>query len=313
MGNRKVPTINEANLLYLILGILLLTVGSVVQQINLNVGLLVTEYILILIPVILFLRLKGYSVKKVLRIKPINIKEVIFIFFIIVFSYPIAVFFNFIIITIIDLFSDLTNVGVPIPTTINEFLISLFVIGITPGICEEVFFRGLMLNSYEKLGKNKAIIITSLLFGLFHFNIFNLVGPVFLGIILGIIYFKTNSIFGAMLGHAINNSIALTLGFLATTRFNEIEDIVTNTPNISQTQEIFYAFMTLFILSLISTAILVQLFKNFPKKENIVDEDELLELNIDGDMDTIEKINWAPITIVILIFIFINSMLFIIF
>ncbi|MDG2769813.1 hypothetical protein P7M38_25080, partial [Vibrio parahaemolyticus] len=99
MGNRKVPTINEANLLYLILGILLLTVGSVVQQINLNVGLLVTEYILILIPVILFLRLKGYSVKKVLRIKPINIKEVIFIFFIIVFSYPIAVFFNFIIIT----------------------------------------------------------------------------------------------------------------------------------------------------------------------------------------------------------------------
>jgi hypothetical protein len=314
MGERKVPTINESNLIYLVLGILLLTLGSVVQTINLNIGLIITEYLLILLPVILFLRHKNYSVREVLRLNSINFNQAVFVFFIILFSYPIAVFLNFIVITILSNFTNATNTGVPIPVSINEFLISLFVIGVTPGICEEVLFRGLMLNSYERLGKKRAIIITSLLFGLFHFNLFNFIGPVFLGIILGIVYFKTNSIVASMWGHFINNSLALTIGYFAMQSLAEFEDVVLNSPEINQSQEIKVTIIVLLIISTISALMLRTLIVHFPEKKDKIDNidiDEQIEYEIEESTEVIEKINWAPVWIVILIFIFVNAMFFI--
>ncbi len=315
MGYRKAPSINEANLVYLVLGIILLTIGSVVQQMNLNVGLLITEYGLILLPVILFLKYKRYSIKEFLRINLISIKEILFIFLIIVFAYPIAVFLNFIVIEIIGYFSDATNAGVPIPLTAKDFFISLFVIGITPGICEEVLFRGLMLNSYEKIGKMRAIIFTAVLFGLFHFNLFNFIGPTFLGVILGILYFKTDSIIASMFGHLLNNSLALTLGYFATTKLDEIEEMVTNTPSISQNQEILYTTIFLLVLSIFSSVMLISLFRHFPAKadkyeeKNIFDQ-QSVQPDDEVNVNHYEKINWAPIGIVVLIFIFVNTMFF---
>lgn len=311
MENRKVPTINESNLIYLILGILMLTVGSLIQTINLNIGLIVTEYLLILLPVIVFLRDNKYSIRGVLRLNFVSINQLIFVFFIIIFSYPIAVFLNFIVSTIIGIFTDATNTGVPIPTSFNDFLVSLFVIGVTPGICEEVLFRGLMLNSYEKLGKRKAIIITSILFGLFHFNLFNFIGPVFLGIILGIVYFKADSIVASMWGHFVNNSFSLAISYFAMQKIEDLEDIVINNPEINQSKETIITIIVLFIISIISAFMLRTLLVHFPEKidkTNNNDQYEQIENEVPEDALEIEKINWAPVGIVILIFIFVNGM-----
>jgi CAAX amino terminal protease family. len=293
MENRKVPTINESNLIYLILGILMLTVGSLIQTINLNIGLIVTEYLLILLPVIVFLRDNKYSIRGVLRLNFVSINQLIFVFFIIIFSYPIAVFLNFIVSTIIGIFTDATNTGVPIPTSFNDFLVSLFVIGVTPGICEEVLFRGLMLNSYEKLGKRKAIIITSILFGLFHFNLFNFIGPVFLGIILGIVYFKADSIVASMWGHFVNNSFSLAISYFAMQKIEDLEDIVINNPEINQSKETIITIIVLFIISIISAFMLRTLLVHFPEKidkTNNNDQYEQIENELPEDALEIEKI-----------------------
>ena len=63
MEELKRPSILEANSLYFILGVLLLFLGSYVQSREIYSGLLITEYIIILIPNLIFLKAKKLPIK----------------------------------------------------------------------------------------------------------------------------------------------------------------------------------------------------------------------------------------------------------
>lgn len=260
------PSIFSTNILYLIVGLLLLIVGFYVQSQELYAGLLVTEYALILIPNLIFIKIKGLSLKRVLRLNGFTLKQLVYTILIVLFSYPIAVFFNMIALNIINYFSDLVPTGVPIPMTGREFLISFFIIGISPGICEEVMFRGTMLTAYEGIGYKKSIFLTAILFGIFHFNITNLVGPVILGIIFAFITIKSNTIFLPMIGHALNNTIALTIGYFATQYTNELDNLDTalEADIIPEAIAMLIATITIGIIALICGFIVFQLIRKFP-------------------------------------------------
>lgn len=90
------------------------------------------------------------------------------------------------------------------------FIISFVIVSISPAICEEAVFRGVVMHSFDN-GKNKwiAIIVTGLIFGAFHGNIWRFVPTALLGIMLGYIVYETdNMIYGALF-HAINNAMPL--------------------------------------------------------------------------------------------------------
>ena len=62
---------------------------------------------------------------------------------------------------------------------IFEYVIVILVIAVTPAVCEEIFFRGFAQKSYElKLKPWMAILLTSLVFGLYHFNPYGLLASV---------------------------------------------------------------------------------------------------------------------------------------
>ena len=96
MRNKKSPSILEANVLYLIIALLLITLGASAQYKEVYTGLLITEYLIILAPALFYLKLSGYSLKSNLRLNKISFKQAILVMLIVVFSYPIALFFNFI-------------------------------------------------------------------------------------------------------------------------------------------------------------------------------------------------------------------------
>jgi CAAX protease family protein len=90
-----------------------------------------------------------------------------------------------------------------------EFLVVVFVIGITPAICEEILFRGFVLKNLEKISKvNIAIFLTGLLFALYHLQPFNLIPLVILGSFLAYVVYYSNSIYVGMLCHFLNNFFA---------------------------------------------------------------------------------------------------------
>jgi len=76
-------------------------------------------------------------------------------------------------------------------------------------ICEEILFRGIIQDSLTyKRGPWSGILITSAIFGAIHGIPQQVVAGFFLGIIIGYIYWKTRSLWSAIILHGINNALA---------------------------------------------------------------------------------------------------------
>ena len=302
MERLKKPGILEANLLFMILGFGLLIIGYMVQEREIYSGLLITEYILILLPNILYLLFRGYSLKEVIKLNPITFKQVLYSVIIMIFAYPVAVFLNLIVLTIISNFSTTLPSTVPLPTTSGEFIKGLLVIAITPGICEEIMFRGTMMSAYDRYRPFKSILITSLLFGIFHFNIMNLVGPIFLGIILGTLRHKTNSILSPIIGHTVNNSVALTIGYFTSRYSKEIEGLATESLELGSSMELLLSILSIGLLALASLGIMTFFLRRIPETYKDYDSWEL----INDYKETPPIMKYMPVMIIVGVFLIIN-------
>lgn len=98
---------------------------------------------------------------------------------------------------------------------IYEFIILSLFIGIGAGVLEEVLFRGIIQNSFlQRISPMFAILLTSVLFGVMHLNFIQGITAFILGLYLGIIAYKTKSLFPVMLAHFANNFFSLLLAYL---------------------------------------------------------------------------------------------------
>ena len=76
-------------------------------------------------------------------------------------------------------------------------------------IIEEVLMRGFLLDGLStNYGKIIALLISAAFFSILHFNIAQIVPSFICGIILGLLYFYTDSIFSCILAHIGYNSIS---------------------------------------------------------------------------------------------------------
>lgn len=96
-----------------------------------------------------------------------------------------------------------------------EYIIVILTVSVTPAICEEVFFRGFVQKSFEYKQKPfTAILLTSVFFGLYHFNPYGLLPLIVLGMYLGFAVYKSNSIAVPIILHFLNNFIAIIAFFI---------------------------------------------------------------------------------------------------
>ncbi len=90
-----------------------------------------------------------------------------------------------------------------------EFAVVVFVISLTPAICEEMLFRGFVMKNLEKISKASVVIfLTGFLFALYHLEPFNLIPLIMLGSFLAFVVYYSNSIYVGMLCHFLNNFFA---------------------------------------------------------------------------------------------------------
>ncbi len=80
---------------------------------------------------------------------------------------------------------------------------------VLPAICEEFVFRGILCLEYERGGVMRAIVLSSLFFGMLHFNLANLPIYLFAGAVLALVLYATRSLIGAMLAHLLYNLFGL--------------------------------------------------------------------------------------------------------
>ncbi|MEO1021347.1 MAG: CPBP family intramembrane glutamic endopeptidase [Bacteroidota bacterium] len=97
-------------------------------------------------------------------------------------------------------------------TSDTSVFVALFHIALVPAVCEELLFRGFFMRSLEKSTNVwLALVISSAVFSLFHLDISGLLPRFLLGLFLGYITLKSNSIIPAMVGHFTNNALYVIL------------------------------------------------------------------------------------------------------
>ena len=89
---------------------------------------------------------------------------------------------------------------------------ALFLLAALPALCEELLFRGFLLNGLRSsAGKATAIIVSALIFGVFHFILFKFPVTIALGIVLGLLCVQSRSILPPMIAHFLHNAIGVSL------------------------------------------------------------------------------------------------------
>jgi sodium transport system permease protein len=83
----------------------------------------------------------------------------------------------------------------------------LLLVAITPAVCEEALFRGLIMTGFRRAGMGMAVGATAALFGLMHASIYRLAPVVFLGALFGYAVWRTGSLVPGIVGHALNNGL----------------------------------------------------------------------------------------------------------
>lgn len=143
----------------------------------------------------------------------------------------------------------------------GDLLIALIVIAILPAVGEELLFRGLIQNLFNKAFNNPhvAIWLSAFLFAVFHFQLYGIIPRMLLGALFGYLYYWSGYLSIAMLAHFINNGLTLIMLFL--TQQNVIDYDPTG---LEATPPIY-----MILLFLLTGSVLLFFFKNyFDKKQN---------------------------------------------
>ena len=90
-----------------------------------------------------------------------------------------------------------------------EFIFVVVVVALTPAICEEVLFRGLIQRTLESASTGfRAAVIGGIIFGLYHLNPFSFVALAVLGMYFGFLVYRSNNLSVAIAAHFFNNFVA---------------------------------------------------------------------------------------------------------
>jgi len=298
MSNFRKKNLNvmSVNTLTLILAIIFLTIGFNIQEKYGFWGTFITEIVIVLIPAVLIA--STGNIKEVLKIKKTPAINILKTIIVTILAYPVILLLNGIFLSLLSNFIEYKNFPMEVMlqnVPIGNYLIFMCLV---PAICEEVFFRATLTNSYNVYGVKFSIVCSAVVFALFHFDIQNFVAPFFLGLLFSTLIELTGSIYPAIVAHFVNNVIAV----LSARYLNErLFEFLWKTKLSREIGSLpLLIIIILFVISVISI-ILIRLIFNSMKNSKSKEEVRIRYRDVEG----IDLFNFVPIiALVILYFIY---------
>jgi len=204
-------------LLVAVVAVLYFYLGVRLQASQGEYGLLLSELALLLAPALLFLRLGGFDPAKTLSMRAPDRNGILAALLIIGGGTPLVWFLTW-----------LQTFILPMPWEfvegMSDFLVAespsrivwlLVLVALTPAVCEEVLFRGVLLSGTRlHLSSFKVILLNGLVFGAFHVpsaTVVRFLPSAVLGMLLAWVVLRTRSIWPGMLMHFLNNGAIVIL------------------------------------------------------------------------------------------------------
>ena len=218
------PRPAHALVFILAVGALFFYLGFPLQARLGETGLLLSEWLLLLGPVVLFVGAAGFDARDTLSLRRPNGRQVGAAILLIAGAMPLGWFLAW-----------LQGFVIPIPWELLEGLDELLtaestprllwllvIFAVTPALCEEVVFRGVFLAGTRGSGSAiRVALLNGLVFGVFHVSfesVFRFLPTAWLGAVLAWAVLSTSSIWVGALMHFVNNGAVVLIASVSTLR-----------------------------------------------------------------------------------------------
>lgn len=210
-----VPSPGFAFGIFAIVMLLIFYAGSALQGWRIHEGVALTQYLLILSPILLALWYAKVNWKTALNLRAPSASAVGGSVLVgvgwVVLSIQIGVYLQRLMKTPaeLEIFArKLFDIG-GLPGGVWTLLA---IVAISPAICEEALFRGVILSSLkEKLPTWAVIGVVGVLFGLFHLSVYKVIPTGLSGMVFTYLVIRSGSIVCSAIAHALLNGLAILL------------------------------------------------------------------------------------------------------
>ena len=128
--------------------------------------------------------------------------------------------------------------------TIGGLLLNLVIVALIPAVGEEMTFRGVLQQSLtRKMNPHLAIFLSAAIFSFIHFQFYGFLPRMFLGLLLGYMFYITGSLWTSMLMHFVNNGAAVVLYYL------DNKGIIEDAEHFGETQSVWILFASALVTS----------------------------------------------------------------
>ncbi|HET9985995.1 MAG TPA: ABC transporter permease subunit/CPBP intramembrane protease [Longimicrobiales bacterium] len=190
-------------------------------------GILAAEWLLMFTPALAFLYLGGFSYRRTLLLRRPNRRQLLAALLAGAGSIPMAWVLARVGMRFLPLPVELSRAAEQLfarPGHVGDVALLFAVVVITPAVCEEVIFRGILFTSLRRtLSLGTAALVTAVVFGAFHVSsesALRFMPTAWTGLVVALVAGRTGSIWTGMIVHALNNGVLLALalspGFVAT-------------------------------------------------------------------------------------------------
>ena len=92
----------------------------------------------------------------------------------------------------------------------HSLFINLLVVAMMPALCEEILFRGFIFTAFKGVDHSKrAILVSSILFGIMHIDFVRIVPTTLLGLGMAYAVYRSGSLLVGVIIHFINNGLSV--------------------------------------------------------------------------------------------------------
>ena len=216
-GAEGIPRIHSALLLTALVGLLTFYVGVPFQTNWGEAGILLSQWLLIGSPAVLFAALGPYKLRPTLALRRPSGRAISAAILIAMGGLPIGWFLTWLQGFVLQVPDELLAglQGLLTADGPGRLVWLLFLVAVTPAICEELLFRGVLLQSLSReLPMVRAVLISAVVFGMFHLSFQTAIRffpTLWIGLLIGYVVWNTQSILAGMLMHVLNNAVAVLL------------------------------------------------------------------------------------------------------
>jgi len=97
--------------------------------------------------------------------------------------------------------------------TVQDLFVNLVLVAVFAGVGEELLFRGVLQRLFIKLFKNPwaGILVTAFIFSAIHLQFYGFIPRFILGILLGLLYWYSGSLWPAIIAHFVYDAFAVVM------------------------------------------------------------------------------------------------------